>query len=120
VVKPQVDVQRRWASLRLQPWRWHRDLAWPPCSATLLGAAASGVAAQSTATLSAPSMALACRWRPLDLAEARGGKAAPWVMSKLGRCVFMHVVELAERGARTTPVGLVLRHLAEENETRPL
>jgi hypothetical protein len=41
-------------------------------------------------------------------------------MSKLGRCVFMHVVELAERGARTAPVGLVLSHLAEKDETRPL
>jgi hypothetical protein len=41
-------------------------------------------------------------------------------MSKLGQCVFMHIAELAERGARTTPVGLVLSHLAEEDETRPL
>jgi hypothetical protein len=32
----------------------------------------------------------------------------------------MHVVELAERGARAAPVGLVLSHLAEEDETRPL
>jgi hypothetical protein len=41
-------------------------------------------------------------------------------MSKLGRCVSMHVVELAERGARATPVGLVLGHLAEEDKTCPL
>jgi hypothetical protein len=41
-------------------------------------------------------------------------------MSKLGRCVSMHVVELTERGARTAPVGLMLSHLAEEDETRPL
>jgi hypothetical protein len=41
-------------------------------------------------------------------------------MSKLGRCVSMHVVELAERGAHAAPVGLVLSHLAEEDETRPL
>jgi hypothetical protein len=41
-------------------------------------------------------------------------------MSKLGRCVSMHVVELAERGAHTAPVGLVLGHLAEEDEARPL
>jgi hypothetical protein len=41
-------------------------------------------------------------------------------MSKLGRCVFMHVIEHVERGARTVSVGLVLRHLAEENETCPL
>jgi hypothetical protein len=32
----------------------------------------------------------------------------------------MHVVELAERGARAAPVGLILSHLAEEDETRPL
>jgi hypothetical protein len=32
----------------------------------------------------------------------------------------MHIVELAERGARAAPVGLVLSHLAEEDETRPL
>jgi hypothetical protein len=32
----------------------------------------------------------------------------------------MRVVELAERGARAAPVGLVLSHLAEEDETRPL
>ena len=30
------------------------------------------------------------------------------------------VVELAKRGARAASVGLVLGHLAEENETRPL
>jgi hypothetical protein len=32
----------------------------------------------------------------------------------------MRVVELAERGARAAPVGLVLSHLAEEDETRLL
>jgi hypothetical protein len=32
----------------------------------------------------------------------------------------MHVVELAERGARAAPVSLVLSHLTEEDETRPL
>jgi hypothetical protein len=32
----------------------------------------------------------------------------------------MHVVELAERGARTAPAGLVLGHLAEEDEACPL
>jgi hypothetical protein len=41
-------------------------------------------------------------------------------MSKLGRCVSMHVVELTERGARMAPVGLVLSHLAKEDEARPL
>jgi hypothetical protein len=76
VVKPQVDVQRRWASLGLWPGRWHWDLAWPACFTTLLDTAALGVAAQSTAALSAPSPALACRWRLLDLAGARSGEAA--------------------------------------------
>jgi hypothetical protein len=32
----------------------------------------------------------------------------------------MHVVELAERGARAAPVGLVLGYLAEEDETCPV
>jgi hypothetical protein len=32
----------------------------------------------------------------------------------------MRVVELAERGARVAPVGLVLSHLAKENEACPL
>jgi hypothetical protein len=32
----------------------------------------------------------------------------------------MHVVELAECGARAALVGLILSHLAEEDETRPL
>jgi hypothetical protein len=32
----------------------------------------------------------------------------------------MHAVELAERGAHAAPVGLVLGHLAEEDEMRPL
>jgi hypothetical protein len=41
-------------------------------------------------------------------------------MSKLSRCVSMHVVELAEHSARAAPVGLVLSHLAEEDEARPL
>jgi hypothetical protein len=52
------------------------------------------------------------------MVRARGDEAAPWVMSKLGRCVSMHVVELAERGARTAPVDLVLSHLTEEDEAR--
>jgi hypothetical protein len=41
-------------------------------------------------------------------------------MSKLDQCVSMHVVELAERDARTTPVDLILSHLAEEYEARLL
>jgi hypothetical protein len=41
-------------------------------------------------------------------------------MGELGRCVSMHVIELAKHGARAAPVGLVLSHLAEENEARPL
>jgi hypothetical protein len=32
----------------------------------------------------------------------------------------MHIVELAERGACAVPVGLVLSHLAEEDEMRLL
>jgi hypothetical protein len=32
----------------------------------------------------------------------------------------MHVVELTERGAHTAPVNLILCHLAEEYEVRPL
>jgi hypothetical protein len=61
MVKPEVDVQCRWASLGLQPWHWHRDLAWPACSATLLGTAASGAVAWSLATLSVLSVASAYR-----------------------------------------------------------
>jgi hypothetical protein len=41
-------------------------------------------------------------------------------MSKLDRCVSMHVVELTKRGARTALVDLILSHLAEEYEARPL
>jgi hypothetical protein len=41
-------------------------------------------------------------------------------MSKLDQCVSMHVVELTEHGARTAPVDLILSHLAEEYEARPL
>jgi hypothetical protein len=85
MVKPQVDVQSWRAGLKLQPCRWRWDLAWPASSANLLGAATSGIAARSTTTLSAPSVALACRWRSLDLARAHGSEAmaARWVMSKL-------------------------------------
>jgi hypothetical protein len=32
----------------------------------------------------------------------------------------MHVVELVEGGAHAAPVGLILSHLAEEDEMRPL
>jgi hypothetical protein len=46
--------------------------------------------------------------------------AALLAISKLNRCVSMRVVELAERGARAMPVDLILSHLAEENEARPL
>jgi hypothetical protein len=44
----------------------------------------------------------------------------PRVMSKIDRCVSMHVVELAERGARTAPVDLILSHLAKEYKARLL
>jgi hypothetical protein len=122
VVKPQVDVQSWQAGLRLQPWRWHRDLAWPANSANLLGAATSGVAAQSTTALSAPSATLACQWRSLDLARAHGSEAmaTPRVMSEFNRRASMRVVELVEHGARLTLGVLILGHLAEENEARPL
>jgi hypothetical protein len=41
-------------------------------------------------------------------------------MGKLGRCISVHVVELAKRDARASSISLVLSHLAEENETRLL
>jgi hypothetical protein len=46
--------------------------------------------------------------------------AAPRVMSKLDRHASMRFVELTEHGARSTRGVLVLGHLAEENEARPL
>jgi hypothetical protein len=46
--------------------------------------------------------------------------AALLAMGKLIRRISMRVVELAERGARVTPDNLILSHLAEENEARPL
>jgi hypothetical protein len=41
-------------------------------------------------------------------------------MGEPGRCIFVHVVELPERGACAAPVSLALGHLAKENEARPL
>jgi hypothetical protein len=46
--------------------------------------------------------------------------AALLAMSELIKRVSMRVIELAERGARATPVDLILSHLAEEYEARPL
>jgi hypothetical protein len=46
--------------------------------------------------------------------------AASRVMSKFNRRASMHAVELAEHDARSTLGVLVLGHLAEENEARPL
>jgi hypothetical protein len=46
--------------------------------------------------------------------------AAPLAMSKLEWRVSMRVVELAEHGACPASGVLVLGHLAEENEVRPL
>jgi hypothetical protein len=46
--------------------------------------------------------------------------AASLAMSKLNRRISMRVVELAEHGARSVSGVLVLGHLAEENEARPL
>jgi hypothetical protein len=58
VVEPQVDVQGRLASLRPLLWHWHMDLAWPASPASLLGAAASRVAARGTTALSVPPRSL--------------------------------------------------------------
>jgi hypothetical protein len=116
-----MGVQSWLASLRPQPWRWHRDLAWLAISASLLGTAALGVAAWSTTALFAPTMALACRWRLLDPAWAHSSEsmAAPLAMSKLHWRVSMCVVELAERGAHAAPGIFILGHLAEENKACP-
>jgi hypothetical protein len=46
--------------------------------------------------------------------------AALLAMDKLVQCVSMRVVELAERGAHTTPDSLLLGRPAEEDEARPL
>jgi hypothetical protein len=46
--------------------------------------------------------------------------AAPQVMSKLNRRASMRIIDIAEHGARSTLGVLVLGHLAEENEARPL
>jgi hypothetical protein len=46
--------------------------------------------------------------------------AAPLAMSKIVRCISMRVVELAERGAHAASGDLILSHLAEKNEARPL
>jgi hypothetical protein len=54
VVKPQMDVQGRLASLRPQPWRRRRDWARPASSASLLGTATSGVTARGVTALFAP------------------------------------------------------------------
>jgi hypothetical protein len=117
-----MDVQGRLASLRLQPWHRRRDLAWPASSAGLLGAAASGVAARSTTALSTPSVALACRWRSLDLTWAHDSEAMAKsrVMSKLNRCASLRVVELVEHGAHSVLGILILGHLTEEDEVCPL
>jgi hypothetical protein len=122
VVKPQMDVQGRLANLRLQPWRRCWDWARLASSTSLLGTATSGVTAWGATALSAPPIAWACRWRPLDLARARGNEsiAALLAADKLFWRVSMHVVELAERGTRATPGGLLLGRLAEVNKARPL
>jgi hypothetical protein len=44
----------------------------------------------------------------------------PRVMSKLHRCASLRIVELAELGDHSVLGVLVLGHLAEENEARPL
>jgi hypothetical protein len=45
---------------------------------------------------------------------------APLAMSKLNRRISTCVIELVENGARLASGVLVLGHLAEENEARPL
>jgi hypothetical protein len=120
VVEPQVDVQRRWVSLGLRPWCRLLGLARSACPAALLGATALNDTAGSTATVPTPSAASACRWRPLDLTRDSGGEAAAQVTGELGRRISVHVVELAERGARAASVGLVLSQLAKEGKTCPL
>jgi hypothetical protein len=122
VVKPQVDVQGWLANLRLQPWHRHQDWARPTSSASLWGTMTSGVIAWGATALSASPKAQACRWRPLDLARARGNKfmAALLAADKLVRCISMRVVELTERGAHAASGSLLLGGPAEENETCPL
>jgi hypothetical protein len=58
----------------------------------------------------------------LDLAWAHGSEAmaTPRVMSKFHRRASLHVVELVELGAHSVLGVLVLGHLAEKNEARPL
>jgi hypothetical protein len=58
----------------------------------------------------------------LDLAWAHGSKAmaTPWVMNKLHWCTSLRVMELTELGAHAMLGVLVLGHLAEKNEVRPL
>jgi hypothetical protein len=46
--------------------------------------------------------------------------ATPWVMSKLDWCASMRIMELMEHGARSMLGVLILGHLAEEDEARPL
>jgi hypothetical protein len=58
----------------------------------------------------------------LDLAWAHGSEAmaTPRVMSKLHRRASLRIMELTEHGAHSMLGVLVLGHLAEENEARPL
>jgi hypothetical protein len=76
-----MDVQGRLANLRLQPWHRRRDWAWPSSSTSLLDTASSGVTSRGATALSAPSKARACRWRPLDLARARGVESMAALMA---------------------------------------
>jgi hypothetical protein len=87
-----MDVQGRLANLRLQPWRRRWDWVWPASSASLLGTATSGVTAWSATTLSTLPKAQACRWRPLDLARARGVESMAMLlaMDKLIRHISTH------------------------------
>jgi hypothetical protein len=88
-------------------------LAWPAISTSLLGAVALGIAAQSRTALSAPTLVLASRWRPLDPAWScsSGSTVALLTMSKLVRRVSMGIVELAEHGAHVASGVFILDHL---------
>jgi hypothetical protein len=122
VVTPQMDVQGRLANLRLQPWLRRQDWTRPVRSAGLLGTGTSGFTARSAAALSAPPKARACRWRPLDLAKARGIESTATLLAAdmLIRRISMRVIELAEPGAHAAPGSLLLGHPDGENEARPL
>jgi hypothetical protein len=110
-----MDMQGWLASLRPQigvgTGTWHGRL----------GAAAMGVAAWSTPASAAPTSALICWRRPLDLARAHGGESMTLrlAMGELSWRDAVRVAELTEHSAHAAPGVLILNCLAE-NEARPL